>query len=128
MLVFSQRSIDRWLDVGGEIDPADPRKHHLTDAIAYPGVYPKTDTLEQATSADLSTDLVMKNGDSEIIMKEDGKFRLYSGQYELLEQISVLIQTIIDARTNTIFGPQPLIPQIATDFITLKAKIDSMRA
>ncbi len=38
LLVFSSSSIDRWLANGGEVDPIDDRRHHLTDAIAIPGI------------------------------------------------------------------------------------------
>jgi len=38
LLVFSSSSIDRWLALGGEVDPIDDRRHHITDAIAIPGL------------------------------------------------------------------------------------------
>lgn len=38
LLVFASSSIDRWLANGGEVDPIDDRRHHLTDAIAIPGL------------------------------------------------------------------------------------------
>lgn len=40
MLVFSDRSIDSWLAQGGEATPEDERRHHLSDAIAIPGLHP----------------------------------------------------------------------------------------
>ena len=38
LLVFSSSSIDRWLALGGEVDPIDDRRQHITDAIAIPGL------------------------------------------------------------------------------------------
>ena len=38
LLVFSSSSIDRWLSLGGEVDPIDDRRHHITDAMAIPGL------------------------------------------------------------------------------------------
>lgn len=38
LLVFADKSLDRWLVRGGEIDPADDRSHTLSDAIAIPGL------------------------------------------------------------------------------------------
>jgi hypothetical protein len=38
LLVFSDRSLDLWLEKGGEVDPEDPRRHALSDAIAIPGL------------------------------------------------------------------------------------------
>lgn len=40
LLVFSDRSIDGWLDQGGESFPSDRRRHHLSDAVAIPGLHP----------------------------------------------------------------------------------------
>jgi hypothetical protein len=38
LLVFSDRSLDRWLSLGGEVDPEDPRRHALSDACFVPGL------------------------------------------------------------------------------------------
>lgn len=38
LLVFSDRSLDRWFFIGGDVDPIDPRQHALTDAVAIPGL------------------------------------------------------------------------------------------
>ena len=42
LLVFSQRSLDDWLDMGGETILTDTRLHNINDAIAIPGLYPLT--------------------------------------------------------------------------------------
>lgn len=38
LLLFSQASLDVWLSEGGEVDPLDDRRFHLTDGIFIPGV------------------------------------------------------------------------------------------
>ena len=39
LVVFAAQSIDRWLARGGtDVDPGDDRRHHLSDAIAIPGL------------------------------------------------------------------------------------------
>ena len=39
LLVFSSSSLDRWLaSSGAEVDPVDDRRHHISDAIAIPGL------------------------------------------------------------------------------------------
>jgi hypothetical protein len=38
LLVFSEASIDRWFHTGNESDPDVGRRHHLTDAVAIPGL------------------------------------------------------------------------------------------
>ena len=39
LLVFCSSSITRWKLIGGEVDPADDRRHDLNDAIAIPGIH-----------------------------------------------------------------------------------------
>lgn len=39
MLVFSDRSLDVWQAQGNESDPVDQRRHHITDAVAFPGLH-----------------------------------------------------------------------------------------
>lgn len=41
LLVFTDRSLDLWLEQGGEVDPIDLRRHHLSDAVAIPILHPK---------------------------------------------------------------------------------------
>lgn len=65
-LRFSQRSIDVWKSKGGSVDPQDPRKFHLSDCVAYPGMYPLTDPPTGATA----DDIVIKNGTATLIVKE----------------------------------------------------------
>jgi hypothetical protein len=38
LLIFSDKSLDKWLAVGGKVDPADDHAHNLTDAMAIPGI------------------------------------------------------------------------------------------
>lgn len=46
MLMFSQRSLDKWLvSSGGEVNPEDRRMHSFSDAIAIPGLVPFQNSL-----------------------------------------------------------------------------------
>lgn len=52
LLLFSQRSLDDWIDQGGEVQVRDVRLHNLTDAIAIPGFYPLSGVIDPAPPAD----------------------------------------------------------------------------
>lgn len=53
LLVFTERSLDKWLDGRGEeVDPVDLRTHDLSDAVAIPGVYPFRSAVADAGSTD----------------------------------------------------------------------------
>ena len=61
LLVFSQRSIDRWVrSEGGEVDPLDNRKHDISDAMAIPGLF----TLNQALQSDPDNVIIKFSGAS----------------------------------------------------------------
>jgi hypothetical protein len=44
-LIISDRSLDRWKERGGEVDPGFTHTHELTDALAFPGGRSKPDAL-----------------------------------------------------------------------------------
>ena len=122
LLIFCERSIDKWLDTGGVVDPDDTRKFSFSDAIFIPGVASSVNPIESDAA---QTSLEIKIGDAYIEITADKKFKVTNGTEELLSLISNLIQAILDARTNTSFGPQPLVPP--SSFTAVKTKIDSMK-
>jgi hypothetical protein len=91
MVVCAERSIDIWKSKGGVLSPLDYRKHHLSDAIAYPGVYPFTDPPTGA-SAD---DIVIKNETSKITVKPSEIHLWGSGD-------AVALASLVLARLNQI--------------------------
>lgn len=56
MLVFQMRSIDRFAagDGSGEVDPGDFRTHDITDAVAYPGLYPASRAVKDIDTVNLA--------------------------------------------------------------------------
>ncbi len=52
MLVFSQRSLDDWIESGGNVELTDFRMHNLTDAIAIPGLYSESERLDPPPATD----------------------------------------------------------------------------
>lgn len=60
LVIFTDKSIDAWQDQGGISDPDDNRRHHLSDAIAIPGLHNNTGKI-----AGVDTDVIT-------IGKDDG--------------------------------------------------------
>lgn len=53
-LVFIERSIDTWTaKEGEEVDPVDTRMHSLSDAVAYPGLYPFSKAVKDAHATNM---------------------------------------------------------------------------
>jgi hypothetical protein len=74
LLVFSDKCLDGWLERGGLVDPVDPRLHHLTDAIAIPGLH---DFAHAFTGARTDALTLGKDGSTQLHI-EAGAIRLGS--------------------------------------------------
>jgi hypothetical protein len=76
MLIFAERSLDRWLSSdGGPTDPGMPMKHHINDAIAVPGLYPKSSPVPANGAAG---SVEMANGTTYIEITSGGKVKINS--------------------------------------------------
>lgn len=69
MLVFAERSLDRWRSTGEVVDPADTRTHSLAGAWAYPGGFPSGDELDDASATKM---VAGKDGGPQVVV--DGSF------------------------------------------------------
>lgn len=101
MVIFAERSIESWLSQGGVVDPDDPRKHHLSDAYCYPGLYPdNTPFVVTDTQA-----IEIINQTSEIRIKTDGTTSIKGtnillGDHSLSEFVAIASK--VDARLQKI--------------------------
>lgn len=121
-LLFSERSLDRWLVAGGVVNPDDTRKFHLSDAQFIPGLRPFN------IASDYDPDrIVIKNKDGRITVRDNGKFKIENTDEseELLTIIDDLLTNLLAARTNTMLGPQPLVPP--TLFSSLQTRLDKLK-
>lgn len=136
LVLFSQRSLDRWKKFGGTQDPADPRKFHLSDAIAIPGLY----AFDDALAVDNPDAITVMNDTSIMEVQTGGKFKLQKkGGDEIIqllvditEQLSMVAEQLGIATTNTVFGAMQLnnfaqFNTIKTQVDTLKSKLDALR-
>lgn len=119
LIVFSQRSIDTWISKGGVLAPEDERKHHISDAIVIPGLYPS------------SSPIPVENPESIEIKNLNTLMRLFDGKFsvknqnsnaELVSLLVDLIQAIMDGVVAPGGGPlvNPLFALIKADLETLK--------
>jgi hypothetical protein len=73
LLVFAERSLDQWLERGGEVDPGDLRMHSLDGAVAIPGVYPRKERLADVHAENL---VLGRDGGVQIHLRPDGTLSL----------------------------------------------------
>lgn len=125
ILLFCERSLDRWFDLGGIQDPQDARRHHLSDAVAIPGVYDRKQAL---TAKGAATSLEIAFGDAWIEITADGKIKIRNqAGADLLSSLSDLVGALQSATTMTTMGPQPLDVATQTKLATIKTQIDSLK-
>lgn len=104
LLVFCERSIDLWKSVGGQVTPDDPRKFHLSDAVAIPGLMPFTGDF----SKNNGTDFIISFAGSTIRIKSDGSVVIETASTvaigtqtnELLKIISDLLSSLSNSVTT----------------------------
>jgi hypothetical protein len=100
LLVFASSSIDRWLALGGEVDPLDDRRHDISDAIAIPGL---RDFAHALTSAPTGTMSLGKDGGPTIeISASDVRI---GGNNNLVTRTEFLNHCHATAGTGTPSGP-----------------------
>lgn len=68
LLVFSERSLDEWLTLGGEADPGAPTMFDLSDAIAVPGL----NSFNVASHAGNNNDVALTRGGTKVSIKKNG--------------------------------------------------------
>lgn len=96
LIIFNERSLDRWLSKGGLTESVFLRKFDLSDAVFIPGMYPFTSTSPAQNNDDLQLALndttltFKKNGDvivrggNTITIKANGDIELGSGAKQAL--------------------------------------------
>jgi len=121
LLVFAERSLDKWLELGGEQEPNDFGKFQLSDAIAIPGLFPFSD--ESLDPAGENVTLVFN--EAKVVLNPDGKIAIGNSTQELLALFDKLL-TILQATTvATAIGPQPFIN--LADYTSLQGDLAELK-
>ena len=154
LIVFSQRSIDGWIELGKALVPDDPRTHNINDGIFIPGLSPKNDLITRRGALDSvevvngetyielmkggtvnikSTDTIKLDDGTAFFEISNGKFKLEAANVELINQISEVIKIldqVLDglslAMVITVAGSMPLTN--AAQFVTLKTMLAQISA
>lgn len=87
LLVFADRSLDRWLSTGGTVAPGDGRKHHLSDAVAIMGLVP----FAFEGAAPDNTHLRVTYAGSTISIAQDGSVDVESGNVATVKAPSIVL-------------------------------------
>ncbi len=126
LLIFSQRSLDLWLSVGGRVTPNDPRKFDLSDAIAIPGLKPFNSDFSANNGTDFKISFagseikILANGNIEI--KTSNKVAIGKSTAELLDLFDKLLDSIIANLANA-----PPYPVVVSDAVAIKVLLATIK-
>lgn len=137
-LVFSERSLDEWKNIGGNTTPQENRKHDFSDAIAYPGTYPFNNVAQVPDNKNawfIHGSARMKfrqNGTMDFeasgaraTFDQAGKYKFSGSGEELMTILSETLDLCSKMTTNTIFGPLQV--NEFADFTALKGRLDKLK-
>lgn len=110
LLVFAQRSMDRWLAQGGVQEPADSRMHATSDAIAIVGLFPFSVSHSDGSGLRLHNDngnVRVEAGATPAILKaqSDAKIALGTAAVELLDEITKALDDIVTGLLTIPYTP-----------------------
>lgn len=118
-LEFSDRSLEKWLTSGERQYPDDTRMHHISDAVAYPGLYP----LSQALSLPNIDDIIITNENCSLRIKPNGHLQILNQTDDLVKVINDMFQEILAATTVT--GDAGLQPLVNPKFSIIQQRLRS---
>lgn len=131
-LVFADRSLEAWLaGDGADVDPADTRQHHLSDAYAILGGYPRGDPSPAQNPDALEivvepgTKVTIGNGTDELLQLASDAFGNLKSLCDELSQTLSDIQSLTVSGVTTGGGVSG-VPVNAAAFATLKTNVDTI--
>jgi hypothetical protein len=77
LLVFTDRSKDAWQAHGNETNPADLRRHDLSDAVAIPGLHANNRAWSGASTSDMT---IGKDGGAQLVAGANLKLGVSASQ------------------------------------------------
>jgi len=118
LLIFSERSLERWLSLGGTVEPGNNRKFDISDCIAIPGAFSFAQPIP-----DSSNNLVVKYNDASYVINNDNKIAAGNSAEELLD----LIVTLLDTIKSITYGGNALDPGGVAQIDALKTRFDTIK-
>ncbi len=124
-LQIMERSIDKWSETGGLVDPDDPRKFALSDAVFIPQLWSKRNPLVSKGSPN---SLEIRNAKSFIEVLPNGRFRISNGSEELIKLLTDLVGELLTAKVVTAIGPQQFTVDTLAKLAALLKKLETLEA
>lgn len=106
LLVFANCSLDQWLSLGDEVNPASDRRHSIADAVFIPGLRPFASPIGGDTGTPPSTTAMVLTGSDVRIGGEDAEAAMRGPTWavafsDLLDAIKIAMEAIQNPGTYT---------------------------
>ena len=122
LIIFSERSIDRFLIAGDVVDPRDARKFDLSDGFILPGVTTEKNPAPRGT--DDSLELLYNS--SKIGIKKSGGIDIQNGAVNLVSTLESLVTELMSIKVQTPTGPGTLDPASIQKLQSIKTQISQL--
>ena len=112
MLVFSQRELETWYNTGEITVPKYDRAHHLTDAIAIPGLYDSKNKIENpkdGINIFHKNDSININDDNITLKKGKSTLKMSDDSVEINDKIKLTNKTKVSNLKNIISSLESLV-------------------
>lgn len=99
LLMFSEKSLEEWLQDGKQATPDDPRQNDLTDAIALIGLFP----FSSPSPAENGADLLIDFSGSKIRLKPNGSLEIVSSDLNITNNNLLINSDLTSTITTPLF-------------------------
>lgn len=94
LIVFSERSLERWKSSGDDTEPGDARKFDLSDGIAIPGLF----SFKQKNIASNNNDLEVQHNGQFVTIKKNGDIEV--GKSSLKKLVNDTFKSLFNSHTH----------------------------
>lgn len=122
LLLFTQRSIEKWLVSKDVVEPDDPRIFDISDATFAPDL-----VQDHKAKVSENDSVELSYGKMSIELWPDGKIEIKGATDDFVTIVHDLIDGLISAKTLTAIGPQPFTVDTIAKFTQLKTKIATLK-
>lgn len=98
LLMFSEKSLEEWLQDGNQVTPDDPRQNDLTDAIAIIGLFP----FSSPSPAENGADLLIDFSGNKIKLKPDGNIDILTTLLSVIANQFISGNLDVDGHINSV--------------------------
>ena len=135
-LIFSERSLDNYLESGKEVLPDDPRRFDLQDAFIIPGFHPDSEVSPSGTEDAIeiennkskvfvTPDSVKASVGSSTLEISEDSFDVKVGGKSLISTLKDFQDAVLQIQIVNPIGPHPLVLADSTKIAAVGAALES---